>query len=164
MKFLLDADILSMFAKVAKIELLEEILGRDNVAITPGVLGEVTLPLRFGYSFPEAIIQHVTVVSLLPEDIEELLGLQSKYPSLGRGELESIAVCKTKGYTFASNDRIAKASAEKEGVKTLSLQALLRAMWEKRGRSKEEVKQILEAIKISDKLEIPSEVENEIFG
>jgi hypothetical protein len=45
----------------------------------------------------------------------------------------------------------------------LSLQAVLKAIWKKKIKNKNEVKQILERIKDVDNLSISLEVEKEIF-
>ncbi|MFH1935694.1 MAG: hypothetical protein ABIN18_29510 [Pseudomonadota bacterium] len=43
------------------------------------------------------------------------------------------------------------------------MQAILRALWKKKIRSKKEIKQILERIKEADNLAVSREVEQEIF-
>lgn len=46
---------------------------------------------------------------------------------------------------------------------SVPLQAILKALWKKKIKSKEEVKQILEKIKKADNLEVSREVKREIF-
>jgi hypothetical protein len=49
-------------------------------------------------------------------------------------------------------------------VQVISLQAILRGLWLSGTRSKREVKELLERIKKADYLEVPPEVETEIFS
>lgn len=53
--------------------------------------------------------------------------------------------------------------AKSEGVSVISLQAILKALWKKKIRSKKEIKQILEKIKKADNLAVSRKVEKEIF-
>ena len=64
---------------------------------------------------------------------------------------------------FATNDIKAREFAKREGVSVISLQAILKAFWKKKIKSKEEVKQILEGIKDRDNLAVSREVVKEIF-
>ena len=52
---LLDADILSLFAKVDAMPLLCELLKCDKLPITPGAFNEIMVPLTYGYEFPNRI-------------------------------------------------------------------------------------------------------------
>ena len=67
-------------------------------------------------------------------------------------------------HTFLTIDMKAREVAKKEGISVISLQAILKTLWQKRIRSKEEVRQLLEKIKEVDNLEVSSTVEREIFG
>lgn len=90
---------------------------------------------------------------------------------------DEISVPLEYGYTFPlkvistirtvplSNEALEEARefAKREGVSVISLQAILKALWKKKIKSKEEVKQILERIKEADNLEVSREVKREIF-
>jgi len=65
---------------------------------------------------------------------------------------------------FATNDSAARRFAQDQGVQVISLQAILRGLWLSGTRSKGEVKELLERIKKADYLEVPPEVEMEIFS
>ena len=94
--------------------------------------------------------------------MEEYTRLQENL-SLGKGELEAIAYCKTEKYIFATNDIKARQFAKCEGVSVISLQAILRALWKKKISSKKEIKWILERIKEADSLAVSRGVEKAIF-
>lgn len=157
-----DTDILSMFAKVNAISLLKQIFG-EKVIMTPKTRDEISMPLEYGYKFPIKALSAIKTVSLSYKVLEEYEGLR-KNSSLGKGELECIAYCKVEKHTFLTNDMKAREVAKKEGISVISLQAILKTLWQKRIRSKEEVRQLLEKIKEADNLEVSSTVEREIFG
>jgi len=46
--FILDADILSIFAKAGEIPLLHELFG-DDMRMTPAVMQEIAAPIDYGY-------------------------------------------------------------------------------------------------------------------
>ena len=120
------------------------------------------MPLEYGYSFPLKVISAIKTVPLSNLALEEYIRLQGNL-SLGKGELEAIAYCKTEKCAFATNDIKARKITKREGVSVISLQAILKALWKKKIRSKKEIKQILERIKEADNLAVNRKVEKEIF-
>lgn len=163
MKVLLDTDILSMFAKVGELEILQELFG-DSLAMVPGVEEEVSVPLDYGYQFPNQILGTIPTISLDDKANQGLRRLTEEEERLGRGERESIAVGKTRGYAFATNDFVAREVASDSGVTVFSLQAILRALWKEEMRTKEEVRHLLDNIQETDNLEVTYQVEQEIFA
>jgi len=163
MKVLLDSDVLSMFAKIDQISLLKELFGEERIAMTPRVKDEISIPLEYGYTFSLRILSEISTVTISVSALEIYNALTNHSTGLGRGELESIALCKAEGYIFATNDKVARRFAEEEGVTVLSLQAILRALWRSGLKSREEVKSNLEQLKEADRLVINKEVEEEIF-
>lgn len=156
-----DTDILSMFAKIDEVELLN-LLFKEDIAVTPKIRDEILVPFEYGYSFPLRVISKVKTLPLSREALEEYERLRQNF-ALGKGELEAIAYCKTEGCMFATNDAKARELAIKEGVTVISLQAILKALWRGNIKSKEEVKQILARIKEADNLYVSSKVESAIF-
>jgi predicted nucleic acid-binding protein len=156
-----DTDILSMFAKIDAVDLLTQLFDGKAV-ITPKIRDEISVPLEYGYSFPLKVISSIKTVPLSNQVLEEYIRLQGNF-NLGRGELEAIAYCKTEKCFFATNDIKAREFARSEGVSVISLQAIIKALWKKKIRSKKEARQILERIKEADNLAISREVEREIF-
>lgn len=156
-----DTDILSMFAKIDAVDLLKRLFG-EKAVITPKIRDEISVPLEYGYTFPLKVISTIRTVPLSNEALEEY-GRFRENLSLGKGELEAIAYCKTERCIFATNDIKAREFAKREGISVISLQAILKALWKKKIKSKEEVMQILEKIKKADNLAVSREVEREIF-
>ena len=156
-----DTDILSMFAKIDAIYLLKRLFN-EKVVITSKIRDEISVPLEYGYTFPLKVISTIRTVPLTNHVLEEYVRLQENL-SLGKGELEAIAYCKTEKCIFATNDIKAREFAKSEGVFVISLQAILRALWKKKISSKKETKRILERIKEADSLAVSRDVEKAIF-
>ena len=156
-----DTDILSMFAKIDAISLLKQLFA-EKIAITPKIRDEISAPLEYGYTFPLKVIATVKTTPLSNEALEEYGRLQENL-NLGKGELECIAYCKIGKCIFATNDVKAREFAKRKEVSVISLQSILKSLWKKKIRSKEEVRQVLERIKEMDNLIVSKEVEKEIF-
>lgn len=163
-RVIIDTDILSMFAKVGAVDLLEEFLGRGRAAITLSIRDEISIPLQYGYTFPNLVLSQIPVVLLTERAWQEYERLWATASSLGKGELEAIAICRAEEALFATNDSIARKFAQDQGVQVVSLQAILRGLWLTGIRSKVEVRGLLERIKMADYLKVLPEVEVEIFG
>jgi predicted nucleic acid-binding protein len=163
-KVVIDTDILSMFAKAAAVDVLAELLGPRRLVMTPAIHDEITAPLQYGYTYPTAVLTQVPVAPLTEQTWQEYERLWVFRSSLGKGELQAIAFCKAEGALFATNDGVARRFAREQGVQVLTLQAILRGLWQSGVRTKAEVRALLERIKEADALEVPPEVESEIFG
>jgi predicted nucleic acid-binding protein len=162
-RVIIDTDILSMFAKVDAVDVLEEFLG-TGVVMTPAIRDEISIPLQYGYTFPTSVLSRISVAPLRGRAWQEYERLRTIVSSLGKGELEAIAICRAEGALFATNDSTARRFAQGQGVQVISLQAILRGLWQSGMRSKMEVNGLLKRIKQADYLEVPPEVEMEIFG
>ncbi len=150
-----------MFAKIDSIDLLN-LLFKDKIVMTPRIRDEILAPLTYGYIFPLTVVSTIKTVPLTRKALAEYVGFQENV-ALGRGELEAIAYCKAEKCIFVTNDRKARELAEAEGVSVISFQALLKALWKKKLKTKEEVRKILEMIKETDNLLMSRDVEKEIF-
>jgi predicted nucleic acid-binding protein len=164
MKVVIDTDILSMFAKVDGIGILMDFFGSGRAVMTPSIRDEISIPLQYGYAFPNSVLSQIHVIPLSGQAWEEHERLRTIGASLGKGELEAVAICKTEGMLFATNDVIARKFAQDQGVQVISLQAILRGIWQSGLRSKAEVRELLERVRKADNLEVAPEVEIEIFG
>jgi len=157
----IDTDILSMFAKIDAIDTLKKLF-KDRIVMTPRIRDEVSIPLEYGYVFPLNVISKIETVTLSPFVLKEYERLSENW-TLGRGELEAISYCKSENCIFLTNDRKAQELAKKEGVRVITLQAVLRALWKTGVKTKEETIKILDMIKEADNLYISPESEEEIF-
>ncbi|MCS6935962.1 MAG: hypothetical protein RMJ96_00065 [Candidatus Bipolaricaulota bacterium] len=66
---------------------------------------EIAIQLCFGYDFPKRIFARVRVLDLSPQEQQDYRVLLGQFPTIGRGELEAIVVCKHRSGVFSSLDR-----------------------------------------------------------
>jgi len=158
---IIDTDVLSMFAKADAVESLIKLFS-DEVVITPKIRDEISVPLEYGYDFPVKVLSHIKTIPLNEKALDEYEKLQEEL-SLGKGELEAIAYCKTEKYMFVTNDLKARGFAKNYGVVVISLQVVLKALWKKNILSKEEARKLFNRIKQVDNLSVSKNIENKIF-
>jgi len=127
MSFLLDTDILSLFAKAEAIDLLRRLLRVERLAITQGVFNELTVPLGYGYHFPHSVFAASTTVSLSEDELTlyETLRLEGV---VSAADAEQIAVCQIRGWAYVTMDQIAARAAQQRGVRTIGLPSLFKAL------------------------------------
>ena len=148
---ILDTDIASAFAKVSALDALANLLStRHEICITPKLYEELQVPLAFGYDFPKKIFARVKVLDLSAEEQKEYRSLLGQFPTVGKGELEAIVVCKRRQGIFSSLDRQALRVAASQGIPTLPLGAILLEFFERRVYSKAELQALVAEINRAD--------------
>jgi len=90
--FLLDTDILSLFAKTDALALLRQLLGLDRLPITTGVFNEIVVPLEYGYEFPNRIIAEATTVLMSPDEVATFEALRLE-GAISAADAEIVAIC-----------------------------------------------------------------------
>jgi len=153
-----DADILSIFAKIDRLNLLQRLSG--PILITPQIKEEVSIPAQYGYQFPNRILK---ASSTLPLTAEEMTTYETLRENLGRGESEGISLAKHRNYTFATNDKVAFKFAVKEKVAAINLQVILRALFLSNSLTRNEILSLVEDMSIKDGLIIPQNVLDDIL-
>jgi predicted nucleic acid-binding protein len=152
---ILDTDITSAFAKVSAIDTLVDLMSKHHeVCITPKLYEELQIPLSFGYDFPKRIFARVRVLDLSPQEQRDYRVLLEQFPTIGRGELEAIVVCKRRSGVFSSLDRQALRVAASQGIPTLPLGAILIEFLKRRVYSKAELRALIQEINRVDKRQI----------
>lgn len=152
---ILDTDIASAFAKAGTLDALVDLLSaRHEICITPKLYEELQVPLIFGYDFPERIFACVKVLDLTQEEQRDYRAWLGQFPTVGKGELEAIIVCKHRQGIFSSLDRQALRIASREGVPTLPLGAMLLEFLERRIYTKAELRNLIEGINRADNRQI----------
>ena len=151
---ILDTDMASAFAKIKRLELLKRLFSKHHVVITPEIYEELVTSLDYGYTFPLDIFRYFEVLYPSEEENEEYQRLLIEKRALGKGELEAISICRYRGYIFSSIDGAALKFAEANGVETLELHSILRALWESGLQSKDEVRGIITEIEKRDNTRI----------
>ena len=147
---ILDADIVSAFAKIECLELLLDLLSKHPVFITPRIFEELSVPLDYGYIFPLDIFSRLDVLYPTEDENGAYQEMLVTNRSLGRGELEAISICKSRSCVFSSMDRAALRFAESVDVEILELHSILLALWKSGRKSKDEVKAIIRELEDKD--------------
>lgn len=96
---LLDNDILSIFAKIKRLDLLHTLFGEELLYIASGVLEEIQAGLVEGYSYPQYVLEEIAIgkIKILYLNERELGEMRELPETFGLGEKESVAVCKGRG-------------------------------------------------------------------
>ena len=145
-----DADILSMFAKADSLDIMTKTLAKFRICITPRIKEELSIPLQYGFVFPEKIFD--TVELLFPTASESSLydNFRNKYNQLGKGELEAISVAISRNCIFATNDKKAFAIAAKEGLTIINIHTILVAMLRKKILDVDGIKEFIHRLESAD--------------
>ncbi|MBE0426222.1 MAG: hypothetical protein IBX72_06210 [Nitrospirae bacterium] len=150
MTIIFDTDIVSMFAKANSLDILFVLLSGSKLFITPKIKDELSIPLEYGYSFPEDIFKKFGVIIPDIDDYTEYERLKALYPYLGKGELEALAIAKKKGCILAVNDQKAFEVSLKEGITSINIHTMLKALLKKKILNKEEISVLINKLEKSD--------------
>src|SRR5690606_22946842 len=103
MNFLVDTDILSLFAKAEPIGLLLRLFRVERIPITQSVFNELAVPLEYGYQFPHTVFAVSVTISLSETElaIYETLRLEG---IVSAADAEQIAVCQARGWAYVTMD------------------------------------------------------------
>lgn len=145
-----DTDILSIFAKISRLELIKKLFGA--IHITPMIREELTAPLEYGYEFPKDVLDNSSVI--VPT-VEELGSYNEFKVRLGKGEAEAISIAKSRKLLFATNDKVAQKVAKENGVGIISLQAILKTLVKRQILTLDDLNEIINDIRSKDNLVIP---------
>lgn len=152
--FLLDTDILSIFAKADALALLRELLKCTKLPITTGVFNEIVIPLEYGYDFPLRIMADTETVLLAPDEVStfEALRLDGK---VSAADAEIIAICQRRQWRYITMDRVAARYAEEQGVRTIDLHTLLKALLTGGLLNREQLMALVERMEKADHTNFP---------
>jgi predicted nucleic acid-binding protein len=130
MNVLVNTTVLSNFAAVGRLDLLRSLFGLLHMA--QAVFEEVQAGLDEGYTFYAGLESeihpfcedgwlHLTMI----EGEEELQLFQRLPPKLHRGEAMSLAIAKSRGWRFLTDDRAARSKADELGISKAGTLAVL---------------------------------------
>ena len=149
---ILDTDFASVLAKADIVELVVELFsGKHDIYITPEVYEELIVPERYGYTFPQKILQNIDILTVEPEEQRQYLKLLNEIPALGKGEVESIVICENRSAIFATLDEKAKDVSNKRGIKLLHIHSTLKLLLKTGLCNKKEILDIIKQIEETDK-------------
>jgi len=106
---------------------------------------------RHGYTYPDEIFKNIGVLTAESKEQELYMELLAGSPTLGRGELESIAICINRSAIFATLDEKAKRFAKKRDIHLLHIHTVLRMMLKTGLCSEKEIVDIVKKIEKTDR-------------
>lgn len=140
----LDCDILSTFAKVNKIGLLEKLF--PELLMPYAVYVELTAAQSMGFDFPERVFESkVKLTTPKPNELTDF-EIFVKMPQVHHGESEGMSIAKNRNAVFLTNDRKAVQICEEKEIMVLDLKDILRQIARENLADKEEMQCILEDI------------------
>ena len=145
---ILDTDIASAFAKAGHFDVMNKLFGK--IGITPMVYEELQTPLMHGYEYPDEIFNKAELVTISEEEQRNYLKLKEEHSKIGKGELESMVVCRKRGFLFSSFDKKAISVAKESGVSVITSGAIFKGLLLKGIATKKEVLKILQDIETLD--------------
>lgn len=154
MKVIIDTDLASAFAKANRLDLILRLFQKKEPVITPEIYKELLVPMTYGYSFPHLIFQKLKVIYPIDKETIDFQEMLLSNPKLGRGELEAIALGKSRGYAYAAIDRRALKFAESMNIVVFPIDVILRLLWMENVISKAEVRELIVLLEEKDKLKI----------
>lgn len=150
-----DTDILSTFAKINKLKLLFAIFSGNELAYAPSVRTDLENAEKEGHRFVKHIFNEEFKLVRLSDGESNLIKIiAAKRKGLHLGELESLAVCKSRGCVFVTNDITARKTAYNLGVECLGLSDILKSLITENILAKENVHELIAKIESKDKVEI----------
>lgn len=155
MKFVFDADVLSTFAKIDKLELFLKIFGESELLIPSAVITDLELSKSLSVKGVTGsnLFTHVCLNASEIDYVKKISGSKA----LGKGEIECIAVCKFRDANLVTNDNKAINFAENEGIVVIDLETMLYSL--KSILDKEKLRQLIVDIETKDKVVIVNKEE-----
>ena len=147
MAFLFDTNIISTFAKVNKLELLVELFGNEDLLIPTSVINDLS---NSALSLKSILDSEIFSPIVLNHEEQALVEHYAGIKNLGKGELECIAVCKTRDSVLVTNDYKAIKFAETLGIIIIDLETILIKLKDILGR--DALKQLMSEIETKDKV------------
>lgn len=155
MDVVIDADILSTFAKINGLELLQRLFSKSAIIVTPSVRREIRRAQALG------IIDHIRLGEKVRLTLAEkkLVGEIREGGEVAIADAECLAVAKNRKCLLLTNDRRVQREAVSLSVGHLSLPLLLREMWRERVVPKQRVVDLMEEIEKKDRIVIKNKEE-----
>ena len=158
----LDANLLSIFTEIGRVDLLMRLLNAHELYVSPAILNELSTAVRHGHTHVQAALDLIGTrksIQVTAPSADELSDLRNLPTWMAAGEAECIVVCQTRGWVFSSFDRKAINYCVREKILYLTLPAILAALWKNGLIPQQEVQQIIQELEqggrqIRDKAEI----------
>lgn len=145
MKLLCDTDLLSVFAKVESLDLIQKAFPQDKFVISESVHDELSFSMEEGFDFPKRIFEMVEVTGLSQD--EETLYREgrekSKYLTISKADLKTLVMAAERNLLMLSNDGKPLELADQEGVLALDIYDIFKILFRKDQLSEKEIRRIL---------------------
>ena len=122
----LDCDLISTFAKVNRIDLLEKLFSDSKLVITASVYNELLEVKQYGFDFPDKVMQSSIGLINIQRDERGIFEDFLHDYRIHLGEAEGIAIAKCRNGVFITNDSRAVEFCKEKRVKVLNLKDILR--------------------------------------
>jgi len=151
-----DADFLSAFSKIDRIDLIFKVFKTKEITITKAVYDELKESPVFDKLLPyfSAKESKIIIKKVSAKDVPE---------NLGTGERESITLAKDKKAKLLMDDRDAEEYAESKGVDVIDIPAFLFHCKESNILPVSEIKSIINNLKDKDHYEFEAKVKEELL-
>ncbi|HLC84503.1 MAG TPA: hypothetical protein VJH22_01800 [Candidatus Nanoarchaeia archaeon] len=161
---LLDTHILITFSLADKIDLLIDLVVGHRLGISSNVLAEIKKGQEKAYPHAALSIKYVlqSKIEVLIATTDETRFIQELPSSFGRGEQDSVSIAKHRKGIFLTNEKRIINYCERERISCITLEMILRSLWEEGIQTKEQVKRLIDDIEQRDNLVISSK--EEIFS
>lgn len=128
----LDANLLSIFSEIGRLELLLTLLSAHDLHVSPAILRELSMAVKRGHAHIQVVLDLINVdgpIKVTAPSTFESSNLTNLPSWMAMGEAECIVVCRSRGWVFASFDRKAINYCIREKILYLTLNAILTAFW-----------------------------------
>lgn len=152
MKLICDTDLLSVFAKVDGLDLLQKAFPEGEFLISESVYDELLFSLEEGFEFPEKIFKMCQVISLEHREVEMYKKRRkgSKYRTISKADLRTLIIGKKRGVPILSNDRKLLDLADREGILALDIYDVFKKLFTEDMLTEEESRSILSEMEEKD--------------
>ena len=158
---ILDADFLSSFLKIQKLNRIKEFFGVDELIVTTAVFREISMTKLINNLIE---IRGIKVEEIKEEYWDIELIDKREFSELGEGEKESILWCKKHPDSiFLINDKKARTIARRNSIKVLNIPAFLIACKNTGFLDKKEISDIINDLKEKDYYEFNKDERKEIL-
>jgi len=150
-EFIIDTDIISCFAKVGRLKLLEALF--QKLLLPSEVIHDLIKAREAGYDYlAEVYKTNYEVINRKGEEFKKLL----ERKELHAGEVEAVCICKEdiENRVLITNDKQAKGYCKENGIEFMDLEDILYVIKRKSMLNKEGILQLIEDIETRERTEI----------
>lgn len=159
-------NILSTLAAGGSLPALLRLFARSKLVIPPAVQQELQAGLNAGANHLEPVLHaiHANQIEVSGLSVEEEFLTYNLPRSLNEGELQALALAQKRRTPLLCNDTQIIRYCEPRGITVITLVFILRLLWVKNVQSPEEVRKLIEQMKLVEGLALSSSQVAEVFA